>query len=122
MNERHVLKSCLYSTVQNTSGGQKIFGFLPPHSVQLDADEEYTVFGDIRQCLTTRRDQQAFAAAIDRGDLAIISTPAPIIVDFVSGLSKMLHVASGVITVTAPCFDVSDSLDVTIPAGAAVLG
>ena len=39
--------SCLFSTVKNTSGGRKTYGFLPPHGRTLEADEELTVFGNI---------------------------------------------------------------------------
>jgi hypothetical protein len=47
--------SCLYSTIKNTSGGIKNFGFLPPHGRTLANNEEFTIFGDVRQALGGNR-------------------------------------------------------------------
>lgn len=105
--------SCLYSTVRNTSGVAKIFGFLPPHGRELAINEEFTVFGDVRQGLggnrgsersVHRRDNAAFESAIDAGDLTIINTPSPILEDTVTGLPKMLQLASGVLSSVDPCW------------------
>ena len=43
--------SCLFSTVKNGTGGRRKFGFLPPHGRELDTDEEFTVWGDIREAI-----------------------------------------------------------------------
>jgi hypothetical protein len=105
--------SCLYSTVKNVSGVRKIFGFLPPHGRTLDVDEEFTVFGDIRQGLggnrgaersVHRRDNAAFEAAVEGGDLEIINTPSPIMEDVDTGSPKMLQLASGVLSSVDPCW------------------
>lgn len=110
--------SCLYTTVKNTSGVRHKFGFIPPHGVELDVDEEYTVFGDIRQLLGSnaggehsvrRRAQIAFESAIESGKLSLVETPANILQDTVTDESKMLQLASGVITAVDPCYYSSTS-------------
>lgn len=81
------MSNVLYSTVRNTSGRTKLFGFLPPHGVTLDNNEDYVVFGDIRNVVGSnqgvgggvrRREQTALEAAIDAGDLTIIQTPVAV--------------------------------------------
>jgi len=105
--------SCLYSTVKNISGISKIFGFLPPHGRTLGVDEEFTVFGDVRQGLggnrgsdrsVARRDNTAFEAAIESGDLEILSTPSPILQDIATELPKMLQLSSGTLSTVDPCW------------------
>ena len=123
MSLQHFDKDCLYSVIKNTSGGTKKFGFLPPHGVELASDEEYSVFGNILEALSNsgdrisaRRSQQALAAAIDRGDIEIINTPAPILVS-PNGTVKMITVGNdGSLSSADPCWTNSDSLDVDIPA------
>ena len=110
----HVMDtSCLYSTVKNISGGAKIFGFLPPHGRELAAAEEFTVFGDIRQNLggnrgsersVHRRDNAAFEAAVEAGDLEIVSTPSPILEDVTLEIPKMLKLDSGTLSTVDPCW------------------
>jgi len=105
--------TCLYSTVKNTSGGSKRFGFLPPHGRVLAADEEFTVFGDIRQAVfgargpersVARRDIMAFEAAMGRGDIQIVQTPSPILQDLTLGTSKQLSLDNGSLAVADPCW------------------
>lgn len=105
--------SCLYSTVKNISGVQKIFGFLPPHGRTLAVDEEFTVFGDIRQGLggnrggersVARRDNAAFEAAVESGDLQILSTPSPVLQDTVTEAPKIFQLSSGTLSQVDPCW------------------
>ncbi len=105
--------SCLYSTVKNISGVAKVFGFLPPHGRTLAIDEEFTVFGDIRQAMggnrgtersVARRDNAAFEHAIESGDLEILNTPSPILQDVSTELPKMLQLDSGVLSTVDPCW------------------
>ncbi len=105
--------TCLYSTVKNVSGATKTFGFLPPHGRELENNEEFTVFGDIRQGLggnrggersVHRRDNAAFEAAVEAGDLEIIQTPSPILQDAVSEAPKMLQLSSGTLSTVDPCW------------------
>ena len=113
-SDGHVMDtSCLYSTVKNISGGAKIFGFLPPHGRELASAEEFTVFGDIRQNLggnrgsersVHRRDNAAFEAAVEAGDLEIVSTPSPILEDVTLEIPKMLKLDSGTLSTVDPCW------------------
>lgn len=102
--------SCLFSTVKNTSGKRMFFAFLPPHGRWLAADEEMTIFGDIRDQVgnngPTRRQARidAFQDSIEAGNLQIVSTPSPILVDSVSGDSKSLTLTSGTLGVEDPCW------------------
>jgi len=110
--------SCFYSTVKNTSGGRRRFGFLPPHGRELDADEEITVWGDVRQAITqlrgpefasARRDINAFDAAIARGDILVVETPSPILLDATTNASKILQLDDGTLSVADPCWETSVS-------------
>lgn len=110
--------SCLYSTVKNVSGSSKIFGFLPPHGRTLANNEEFTVFGDIRQNLggnqgaersVQRRANAAFEAAVEAGDLEILHTASPIYQDNVTNLPKMIVVGNAAIAVVDPCWQSSVS-------------
>lgn len=109
--------ACLYSTVKNTSGVRKKFGFLPPHGRELAAGEEFTVFGDIKQAVIRhertegRRNMIALEQALKRGDLEIISTPGIILEDDSNpGSTLMLRLRNGTLGVTSPCWNVSTSL------------
>lgn len=111
--------SCLFSVVKNISGKVMTFGFLPPHGRKLVVNEEFTVFGDIREAIANsserssgRRARVAFEKCIENGDLTIISTPAPILKDETSGLTKQLRLNSGSLGVEDPCWarSVSDDL------------
>lgn len=108
--------ACLYSTVKNTSGRRMTFGFLPPHGRPLDANEEFTVFGDIKQAIIryerteARRSIIAFEQALIRGDLEIISTPAIILEDDSNpGSTLSLRLRNGTLGTTAVCWNTSTS-------------
>lgn len=104
--------SCLFSTVKNTCGSKRKFGFLPPHGRELDDNEEFTVFGNVLEAVanangdrsTSRRHMVAFEAAIERGDIEILSTPAPILQDQTTGDSKMLRLNNGALGAIDPCW------------------
>jgi hypothetical protein len=107
--------TCLYSTVQNTSGQRKKFGFLPPHGRELDADEEFTVLGQIVESVvrikrvTSRRHLAAFEAAVARGDMKIVKTPNPILQDVVTDATKMVELDNGSLTAVDACWETSIS-------------
>ena len=110
--------TCLYSVVKNISGGTKTFGFLPPHGRTLAHNQEFAVFGDVRVGLggnqggersVQRRANTAFEAAIESGQLEIVSTPSPILQDTVTGLPKMIQSASGSLSAVDPCWHSSVS-------------
>lgn len=113
---------CLYTTVKNTSGGRKTFGFLPPHGRSLAANEEFTVFGDIKESMFRfertegRRNVIAFENAIMRGDITIISTPNPIMEDDSNpGSTMMIRLRNGTLGIADPCWESSTSVE-TSPA------
>jgi hypothetical protein len=101
---------CLYSTVRNTSGGRKTFGFLPPHGRTLAANEEFTCYGDVRQAIIrferseARRNIIAFEHALQRGDIMIESTPTPIMEDAATHAVKMLSLTGGTLGMVDPCW------------------
>lgn len=107
--------TCLVSTVKNTSGVTKRFGFLPPHGKQLAADEEYTVFGNILEAVnrgvraTSARHREALETALENGDLTIVHTPAPVLEDQTTGDSKVLQLDNGSLAAVDPCWESSAS-------------
>jgi len=75
---------CLYTTVQNTSGAEAVFSFLPPHGRTMAAQEQLTVAGNLVDRLavkTSRRQFQALERALAAGVIAIIATPSVIVYD-----------------------------------------
>lgn len=71
--------SGLYTTVENTSGKEVVFGFLGSHGKRLAANATYTVPGDLVTKLGSQRSQRKFKAleaALTDGDLKIVSSPA----------------------------------------------
>jgi len=69
----------LYTTVENTSGATKVFGFLGTHGKRLEANETYTVPGDLVTKLGAKLSARPFKAlekALVAGDLKIVSSPA----------------------------------------------
>lgn len=104
----------LFSTVKNTSGKTKIFGFLPPHGKELANNEEFSCFGHITEAVRkgdyaeSRRNMHALQAAIQRGDLDIIQTPNPILEDVEGQLgSKMVVNHRGTLTLFSTSWDAS---------------
>lgn len=108
---------CLNSTVKNTSGVRKTFGFLPPHGRSLAAGEEFTVFGDIKQAVIrhdrgeAKRSIVALEKALTKGYLKIISTPPPIFTDDANpgATPKMMRLHNGTLGVVDPCWTASTS-------------
>jgi GNAT superfamily N-acetyltransferase len=69
----------LPTIVKNTSGVRKPFPFLPPHGITLDADQTYSIDGDLLSGLIQQRPAYAngLAEALNAGDLEIVqSAPA----------------------------------------------
>jgi len=118
----HFDKNCLYSTIKNVSGKKMRFGFLPPHGVELANNQVFTVFGNIIEAVgrgdrvTDKRQYQALADALDRGDIEILTTPSPILQDATTGANKMLRLNNGTLSAVDPCWRTSDSLDYAVAA------
>jgi hypothetical protein len=107
--------TCLYSTLKNISGGTTKFPFVPPHGVELDADEEVTVFGDIREAVNRgdrsgRINMDSLKAALQEQWIEIRNTPAPILTDLTSDANKMLTLDDGSLAVADPCWETSVSV------------
>ena len=100
-----LVASALVSTVKNTSGQRRFFGELPPKGRELAADQEFTVYGDIREAIVNkaadrqeaRRSILALERDLQAARLQIISTPSPILKDGVTGEPTVLVVNSGVL-------------------------
>lgn len=108
--------ACLYSTVRNTSGTSKVFGFLPPHGRRLEPNETFTVFGDIREAVIrferteSRRNIIAFENALRRNDMEILHTPGLVLADDANpGSTQVVKLHNGVLGVQAPCWNTSVS-------------
>lgn len=101
--------TCLFSVVKNTSGLRKRFSVLPPHGVELDANEEYTVFGSVlealqRSSVTGRANSDAFTRLVDAGDLEIRALPKPILTDEGTDEVKMIELLDGELILRDPCW------------------
>jgi hypothetical protein len=98
----------LYTTVENTSGSDKVFGFLGTHGKRLEANETYTVPGDLVSKLGAQRSQRKFKAlesALQTGDLKIVSSPAVYLYDATDEVTRELSIDNGVIGTVDPQWD-----------------
>lgn len=98
----------LYTTVENTSGVEKVFGFLGTHGKRLAANETYTVSGDLVSKLGNARSQRKFKAlesALKTGDLSIVSSPAVYLYDATNEESRELSLDNGVLGTVDPQWD-----------------
>lgn len=103
--------TCLTSSVKNISGEEIICSFLPPHGRTLAAGESVEIVGDIWAEISrgtrSNRKRKALQKALDDGILELTSTPAPIIIDSVTGASKIVKLTSGTLGVEDPCWETS---------------
>lgn len=97
--------TCLYTTLKNTSGARRTFGFIPPHGKTLDDAETVTIFGNILDYLRDNaRSRKAFETAVDNGDITLVETPSPMLLDATTGNSRILELDNGTLDDIAPCF------------------
>lgn len=100
--------SGLYTTVENTSGADKVFGFLGTHGKRLEAGETFTVPGDLVAKLGAQRSQRKFKAleaALTEGDLKIVSSPAVYLYSADSEVTRELALDGLVIGTVDPQWD-----------------
>ena len=76
----------LYTTIKNTSGATRKFGFIPPHGKELTSGQEYTVFGNFVDHLMaggrlSMRKKAAVEAALNSGAMELLATPRVILKD-----------------------------------------
>ena len=83
---------CLYTTVQNTSGADAIFSFLPPHGRTMARQEQLTVAGNLFTRLAgSPRQFRAMERALANGYLTIIQTPSVVVCDNTGASGSTLH-------------------------------
>lgn len=100
--------SGLYTTVENTSGAAKVFGFLGTHGKRLAANETFTVPGDLVSKLGAQRSQRKFKAleaALTSGDLKIVSSPAVYLYDATDDVTRELNLDNAVLGTVDPQWD-----------------
>ena len=74
----------LYTTVKNTSGHARVFGFLGTHGKRLENNATYTVRGDLVASLGGKKSSRGFSAlekALIAGDMTITASPAVYLTD-----------------------------------------
>ena len=98
----------LYTTVKNTSGVSRVFGFLGAHGKRLAADATYTVPGDLVAKLGNggrgaQRQFKALEKALETNKLDIVSSPAVYLQDATDGSIDQLRLNNNALgTVTPP--------------------
>lgn len=105
--------NCLMTTVRNISGTTRTFSFLPPHGRDLDANEEFSVYGDMFAAIqranpiASKRHVDAFIDAIasDNKTLEVVKTPSPIFWDRNLGTPHLISMESGSLVVRTPCME-----------------
>jgi len=104
-----ISEGCFFTTVKNTSGATKHFGFLPPHGRTLEDDEELHIFGELQSaCLRvvdSQRVQDALNNAVDSGDLEIKSSPCLVVYDIADLTSYRIGSDNATFDVQAPRWD-----------------
>jgi hypothetical protein len=97
--------SCLYTTVRNTSGSARAFGFLGDHGMRLAADEQVTVRGNlVDQVSGHRRSFTALERALEDQALAILKTPGVHLYDDTNDEVKILSLDAGALGSVDPCW------------------
>lgn len=106
--------ACLGTTVKNTSGKARVFGFLGPRGKRLAANESFTVRGDLVANLSagsSYRRYDALSRSLDRGSLAIVKSPAVFLYDDTDDRTRQLAVENQALGTVDPCYDSSGSSD-----------
>lgn len=104
----------LFTTVKNTSGGSRLFGFLRKGGMRLAANETVTIPGNVVSTLggqTSQRRFKALEAALRSEALAIVSTPAVYLYDAHHGRTRQLAISNELLGVVDPGWEASGSSD-----------
>jgi hypothetical protein len=83
----------LYTTVKNTSGAERVFGFLSKHGKRLANNATFTVPGDLVGALGAQRSQRQFQAlerALTSGALEIVKSPSVYLLSETGGVTREL--------------------------------
>jgi hypothetical protein len=101
----------LYTTVENTSGSARVFGFLGPRGMRLAAGEVVTLPGDLVAALGaqhqkggSRRKFDAMERSLAAGSLSIRSRPAPILYDDTDSSAGMLELDDSTLGFADPSY------------------
>lgn len=90
------MRDALYTTVVNTSGAARHFGYLGAHGITLAADAQYSHPGNLlRQVARKPRQLAALQADLAAGVLEIMNTPAVVLWDNTRDEAKVLTLADG---------------------------
>jgi len=104
---------CLYTTVQNVSGKERVFGYLGVRGMRLAAGEVVTVRGDLVSKLgnqTSARRFKSLERSLDQnGSLKIVSSPAIHLYDAIQDETKQLALQGGQLGIVDPCWYSSGS-------------
>ena len=96
---------CLDTLVQNATGAEATFTFLPPHGVTLAANEFYSLSGELTTRIAdNKRKMKGLRDAVARGNLKIIRTPALHLFDNGTDKVKILTLLSGTLGIADPCW------------------
>lgn len=104
---------CLYTSVQNIAGAERVFGYLGERGMRLAANEVVTVRGNLIHklgAMTSARRFKALERSLDQnGSLKIVSTPAVHLYDAVNDVTKQLAYEGGLLGIVDPCWFSSGS-------------
>jgi hypothetical protein len=109
--------TCLYTTVKNIAGTERVFGFLGARGMRLSDGEVVTVPGNLVAALGnggvgSQRKFKGLERALDQnGSLEIVSTPGVHLYDSVHDRTRILSLQGQVLGVVDPCWASSGSSD-----------
>jgi hypothetical protein len=97
----------LYTTVKNTSGAARVFGFLGAHGKRLEADATYTVAGDLVAKLGnggrgSQRQFKALEKALETNKIDILSSPAVYMLDATDNSVDQLRINNNTLGTVTP--------------------
>ena len=100
---------CLYTTVQNISGSERVFGYLGERGKRLAVDEVITVRGDLVSKLgnqTSKRRFNALERSLKRDSIAILATPSVHLFDATLDQIRILALDNDSLGITDPCWEI----------------
>jgi hypothetical protein len=100
---------CLYTTVQNISGKERVFGFLGDRGKRLAAGEMVTIPGNLPNHLGgggqwSQRRFKALERSLIRESLAIVNTPGVHVYDPINDVTRVVAQEGGLIGSVDPCW------------------
>lgn len=104
--------TCLHTVVKNTSGEERIFGFLPPRGRKLAAGAEFSDMGSVVDWMQGRgglspvpeKQRKALARALINGDIEIKQTPAVALYDATATATQVLSLDDDTFLGVDPCW------------------